>query len=242
MHNYDQGVARSYAAYRPPLHGRILDLALSRQRFALGLDIGCGTGQSAHALARFCQRVIGTDTSASMLADALPHAGIEYRLSQNEQLPILPGDIGDGIEIVTLAGVLPYLDAHRLVSELGRIGKPDALILVYDFKVDLTPLEQAAGLDARASSDAYDHSANLDGASGIRTETKVSFQTVFDAKPADAAHLLLSSHRRYQMLAARYGCDDPLQPVSEAVAKAGSTLRLRANLWYAAHRRSDGSI
>jgi len=61
VEEYNVNVAYHYQAYRPDLHLPILQSVLGTQRVAAGLDIGCGTGQSALALAHFCTRVTGLE-------------------------------------------------------------------------------------------------------------------------------------------------------------------------------------
>lgn len=234
MHQYDSGVARSYAGYRPPLHAWILRRALADQRFTLGLDIGCGTGPSAHALAGFCQQVIGTDTSAEMLAQAMPHPSVEYRLTEGDRLPL----DAEHIDIVTLAGVLPYLEPAQLLLELDRVGTPDAKVLVYDFRIDLQPLKHRVGLATEAQRSAYDHAASLEGAPGMRTLGKASEQATFNVNTTQAAHLLISSHDRYQTLAEMFGTDDPFAATVEKFAASGSDIQLSATTWYALHQSS----
>lgn len=57
---YDEAIAYHYNAYRPPLHEVILSQVLGKdERFQNGLDIGCGTGYSAIALAKYCSQVYG---------------------------------------------------------------------------------------------------------------------------------------------------------------------------------------
>ena len=59
---YSPAVAAHYAAYRPPLHARLLARVLGdRGPFDVGLDVGCGTGRSTVALAAHCARVYGVD-------------------------------------------------------------------------------------------------------------------------------------------------------------------------------------
>src|SRR5690625_4484968 len=68
MERYDANAAAHYAAYRPPLHAMILGRVLTgNASFDIGLDIGCGTGYSAVALAKYCKFVYGIDPSPSML-------------------------------------------------------------------------------------------------------------------------------------------------------------------------------
>src|ERR1044071_950921 len=76
---YDEVAAAHYAAYRPPLHRIILDRVLSGgEWFSLGLDVGCGTGYSAVALAGHCTRVYAIDPSSSMLANAAANESVIY--------------------------------------------------------------------------------------------------------------------------------------------------------------------
>ena len=75
---YTETVAAHYAAYRPPLHPHILKRVLSNAgTFAVGLDIGCGTGRSSVALTPFCERVFAIDPSDSMLAETTNHLADE---------------------------------------------------------------------------------------------------------------------------------------------------------------------
>ncbi|MEO9894623.1 methyltransferase domain-containing protein [Aurantibacter sp.] len=78
--DYDTINAEHYAAYRPPLHQVILEKCLQKKTHNIGLDIGCGTGNSSIALAKFCNRVIGIDPSKSMLERALLHAIVSYQI------------------------------------------------------------------------------------------------------------------------------------------------------------------
>jgi SAM-dependent methyltransferase len=88
---YDSTAARHYAAFRPPLHGLILDRAIRpNESFQVGLDVGCGTGYSAVALAKYCDRVFGLDPSRSMLDAAQRHPRITYIHGSGDALSQLP--------------------------------------------------------------------------------------------------------------------------------------------------------
>src|SRR5699024_11326965 len=61
---YSDLLAYHYSAYRPPLHALILKRLLAPENsFQTGVDIGCGTGYSARALAPYCEHVYGVDPS-----------------------------------------------------------------------------------------------------------------------------------------------------------------------------------
>ena len=77
--HYDNLIAGHYAAYRPPLHQKILSLALPKdRRFEVGLDVGSGTGYSAIALADFCESVFGVEPSDAMREKATQHNKVKY--------------------------------------------------------------------------------------------------------------------------------------------------------------------
>ena len=114
---YDSITAYHYAEYRPALHEVILSECLTGQSFGLGLDIGCGTGNSSIALAAYCHKVVAIDSSPAMLEAAKAHAQISYQLfGQIEQ-------VKGQFDIVTFAGSLPYLKSQSLVDQLNRLLK-----------------------------------------------------------------------------------------------------------------------
>lgn len=86
---YDRAVAAHYSSYRPPLHQMILQKVLSSEElFDDGLDVGCGTGYSAVALADYCLRVYGVEPSQSMLDLAMPHDKIIYLKGTSGNIPL----------------------------------------------------------------------------------------------------------------------------------------------------------
>lgn len=115
--DYNAITARHYAAYRPPLHSLILGRCLEDEnKFTLGLDIGCGTGQSSIALYEFCERVIGIEPSTEMLSGALTHPHVDYVFFDQERI-----DFPDNsFDVVTLAGSLFYAKSQILLDEILR--------------------------------------------------------------------------------------------------------------------------
>jgi SAM-dependent methyltransferase len=97
------------------------------------LDVGCGTGRLAAALAeRYACKVWGVDTSAEMLAVARERVprGVAVREAAAEQLPFRDG----WFERATMTLVVHHLDrprafgeARRVVGEGGRLA-----ILTFD--------------------------------------------------------------------------------------------------------------
>jgi SAM-dependent methyltransferase len=82
-------VAARYATARPYFHAEVAERLRSFagvERFALALDVGCGSGQSAVALAAIAEKVIAIDASAEMLRHATPLPNITYRVGLAEEL------------------------------------------------------------------------------------------------------------------------------------------------------------
>src|SRR5699024_12745632 len=88
---YDDALARHYKAFRPPLHQLILRRILSPyDKFKSGLDIGCGTGYSAIALAQYCAQVYAIDPSQAMLKlSSAEDKNIVYHMASVECIPYI---------------------------------------------------------------------------------------------------------------------------------------------------------
>ena len=184
MAEYDHQTALHYAAYRPPLHRQILELALApAERFARGLDVGCGTGRSTHALAKYCDRVTGIDPSPEMIAAARRTKAVRFttRVGTDETYGI-----------VTFAGSLFYQDAATALRTITPLCPAGATVLVYDFNVMLEPVFALLGKPMPTGD--YNHRKNFAGVSdGAMTTTGLEeTERVFSCTPDELAHLLLS--------------------------------------------------
>lgn len=129
------------------------------------LDLGCGIGRFAVALAGRVRRVIGLDISARMVAEAQRRcaglANVDIRRTSGRDL----AGIADGsIDTILAADSFPYLVlagpalVRRHVEEAARVLKPggDLLILNYSYRSDeaadcreLTELAAATGFRLR---------------------------------------------------------------------------------------------
>lgn len=231
---YDRIAARHYAAYRPPLHALILRrLIRPGERFRLGLDIGCGTGYSAIALAPFCDRVIGLDPSAEMLASASPHPNVEYRQGSGERLEELPmSQCG----IVTFAGSLHYAKSEGLRRELLRACPAGCVILSYDFDVLTRELLAELGVAWEVVDSGYDHRVNCSDWNGFNEECVDSGRVELDSTPGEIAHLLLADSNQYHALCQRYRCEDPYELLLNDLARRLEKSSLRADIYFARYR------
>jgi len=232
MQIYDRNAANHYVAYRPPLHHTVLAEALSGKKFETALDVGCGTGWSSVALIGFCDCVIGVDESESMLAAALIHPKVDYKHGDGTDLPI--GN--DAIDVVTIAGALSYLNITEFVRELKRVCRPSATILPYDFRVDLGELMQLFSLTGDSIGQAYDHSLNLSEDLRVETLRAVSRRVCFKADASQAAHIMLSSNKRFRILSESFGSADPFDNVREEINGSAWAGQLEATIWSAVHQ------
>ncbi|MDB4905269.1 MAG: hypothetical protein JWO05_53 [Gemmatimonadetes bacterium] len=96
-------------------------------------DLGCGTGQSAAALAPFVRRVVAIDASKSMLAVARrrlhEHENVETRLGELEALPVADGEL----DVAMMLLVLHYLpEPDRALAEARRSLRVGGRILLMD--------------------------------------------------------------------------------------------------------------
>lgn len=187
---YGTETARHYAAYRPPLHERILALSLApAERFELGLDVGCGTGHSTHAAAHWCKRIIGIEPDPRMLAICQAAPTITF-LEMDDHLD--QGFFDGSFDLATFAGSLFYRDPAETLHELSWLLTKQATIIVYDFDLQLQPFFTALAFTPPASN--YDHQRNFSQVDYPFLEERQSLREkmTFSASAQEVTHLLLS--------------------------------------------------
>lgn len=106
---------------------------VSEEIFLNGLDVGCGAGLSSKALKQICKRVTGTDISPEMIAVAREICkdaqGYEFFVSSAEDIP----PAKEKYDIVTAAGVIPWINREKFLNNLRSIIKEQGYVLIYDF-------------------------------------------------------------------------------------------------------------
>ena len=231
---YDDITSFHYASYRPPLHLMILQQCLEEgDQFDLGLDIGCGTGQSALALKYFCQYVVGIDPSEEMLKKAFAGQDISYAKLDGNQLNF----DHHSFDIITFAGSLFYAKSQLLLDELLKVLKDDGRIIIYDFEIILEPFLQQLGLqNIILENEIYNHQEDF---SGLNQSNLIKHQQIQDTitlsiKPSQLAHLLLSAKVNYTPLTERYGQSNLHQNISSHLQnkKSSSLIDIQANIYY----------
>jgi predicted TPR repeat methyltransferase len=127
---FDRHLTRSLAYRGPELIADALRRACSKgmrdYRFGLTLDLGCGTGLMAQALAGSCAAIEGVDLSPRMLEKA-QKTKLYDALHEGELVAFLNGRRTGEADLVVAADVLVYMaaldavfrEAHRV---LGREG------------------------------------------------------------------------------------------------------------------------
>ncbi len=229
---YADAIAAHYAAYRPDLHTRILERALPLgERFADGLDVGCGTGYSAHALADWCDHVYAVDPSRAMMDRATPHPRVMHRQGSAEHLPLPDASV----DAVTFAGSMAYVDRDAAAAQLRRVCRSGATVVCYDFEVRLEDVLSRWNV-AEAGDDAYDHAANFAGVSGFTDQAAQVERAVLDVTAAQLAHVLLSDAYRFARFADVLGAREPFDVLRREVESNGKPLALSADMYFSTYR------
>jgi SAM-dependent methyltransferase len=233
---YDEAIATHYSSYRPPLHQMILQKALSSEEpFDAGLDVGCGTGYSAVALADHCQRVYGVDPSQSMLDRAINHPKITYLKGTGGNIP-LPDH---SVDVVTFAGSLFYAKSDALTEEMMRVCRSRALAIPYDFKLLLHDVVRQCGIDAKEAEGLYDHATNFSGIAFFREITVGRELVSLELTAAELAHAILAEAHYHRAFVEKYGVSDPSAALTSELEAIRKKHLLEANIYFSKYETAD---
>ncbi|WP_373521616.1 class I SAM-dependent methyltransferase [Aquiflexum sp.] len=215
-HEYDVIIAEHYAAYRPPLHQLILNRCFKEygeSKFNLGLDVGCGTGQSAIALTDFCEKVIAIDPSPEMLVMSKSHRLITYNTFDGKNL----GFAENLFDIVTFAGSLYYAKSQKLFNETLRVTKDKGLILIYDFEIVMDEFSEFMEILKKDSIQEYDHWMDFSGLDTYGISKLFTQMELIKIKveTEDLAHVLLAEHGVYKALLSKNTGHEPFDMMYE---------------------------
>jgi SAM-dependent methyltransferase len=124
-------VAARYSRARPFFHAEVaarVRAFAGVQRFRRALDVGCGSGQSAIALAAIAGQVTAIDASPSMLEQAPPRPDIRYHLGLAEQLDFAAGEF----DLVSAGSALHWFDQERFYGQCRKVLSATGLLAVYN--------------------------------------------------------------------------------------------------------------
>jgi SAM-dependent methyltransferase len=124
---------------RAELETRVRTLLAPLDGDERALDVGCGTGALAYALAPLVGEVVGVDADEAFLESARAHAppGCTFVAGDAEALAFPYGDF----DLVGCLRVLHHVRRPELVvSELARVTRPGGRILLADQLGDVDPI------------------------------------------------------------------------------------------------------
>lgn len=127
-----KAAAQRYAAARPYYHPEVIDRVRAYlkmgQALEHALDVACGTGQSCVALKSIARRIVGTDTSPEMLAEARADPAIEYIQAPAEQLPFPDEDF----DLITVSSAFHWFQRGRFLAEANRLLPLSNWLIIYE--------------------------------------------------------------------------------------------------------------
>jgi SAM-dependent methyltransferase len=119
--------ASQYAAWRPRYPNDLMDyLAAVSGDTDVVWDCGTGNGQAAVGLAERFSRVVATDASADMIAHAVPHPHVTYRVARYDS-----GLTANSANLVTVAQALHWFDLEPFLGEAHRVLRPQGVLAVW---------------------------------------------------------------------------------------------------------------
>ena len=142
---------------------------------------------------------------------------------------------GNLIDIVTIAGSLNYIGQAKLLSELKRLCRADAQVVVYDFEIDLSNVEALLKLEPVNTLYEYDHAANLSGHSEVREVTVIKDVFMLDLNPFQVAHLLLSEKAQFEALHDKYQVADLFDSLRNDIETREPVLSVNVDIYYSVY-------
>ena len=129
--NYFGPRAKRYADHRPRYPAALLEyLAREAGGSTLAWDCGTGNGQAAVGLAQHFTQVVATDPSADMIAHAIHHTRVMYRVARYES-----GLPAKSANLVTVAQALHWFEVEDFFREVRRVLVPDGLFAAWGYSL-----------------------------------------------------------------------------------------------------------
>lgn len=122
----------AYKKYRPDypeeLFTFLASLAGGRE---IAWDCATGSGQCAHGLTPFFEKIIATDGSANQIGNVTPHPAIEYRVMLAERTAFAP----ESFDLITVGQALHWFDTVAFFNEAKRVLKSSGVLAVWTYNL-----------------------------------------------------------------------------------------------------------
>ncbi|XP_007439473.2 putative methyltransferase DDB_G0268948 [Python bivittatus] len=137
----DKDHAAVYQKYRFSLQEKLQGVVLAYLEkkvncFQLGVDVGCGSGQNTLLLAKYFEKVVGTDVSEAQIEEAkrATHPpNVSYLTCPAEKLPFKD----HSVDLITAFSAVHWFDVPCFVKEMDRILKPSGCFILCSNTLDL---------------------------------------------------------------------------------------------------------
>lgn len=130
--------SKSYALFRPSYGSELFDFieGYHKGEHKLAVDIGCGAGQATYPLAKYFDKVIGTDLSHTMIKTASDGVKGEFvgrvcfTQSPAEELSFLEDN---SVDLITVAQCVHWFDLPKFFQEMSRVLKPKGTLAIWGY-------------------------------------------------------------------------------------------------------------
>ncbi|KAK5129932.1 hypothetical protein LTR08_002692 [Meristemomyces frigidus] len=134
--------ASTYATFRPSYPASLFNTVIAYHRGPkrLCLDLGCGPGNVTREMSRHFDRVVGTDPSPGMIAQARAsisgtemgkYSHVEFREGFAEST----SDVGEGeVDMVVAGQAAHWFDFGRLWPEMRRLVRKEGTVAFWGYK------------------------------------------------------------------------------------------------------------
>jgi SAM-dependent methyltransferase len=143
--SYNQEQGKHYAQARLDYHPKVYQAVIDNHTSTGGhlgtiIDVGCGPGNAARALASHFTHVIGLDPSEGMISTARSFGGVtvsseplRYEISTAEELGSnLTPPIADGsVDLIAAANAAHWFDMARFWQAAARVLKPGGSVVLW---------------------------------------------------------------------------------------------------------------
>jgi len=128
--NFFASIAPQYARFRPTYPDELFTfLASVAPGRALVWDCATGSGQAAQSLARHFERVVATDLSQELIAEAAPQRNVSYRRADAVESGLAAGSV----DLVTVANAMHWFHGPDFEREVRRVLRPRGVIAAWSY-------------------------------------------------------------------------------------------------------------